>query len=92
MQESAAYMPSLQHDAVALTKSVCSSASSRCYFKSCNTLTELNEELEQTQTDSLINDQIVEKPAERRRTVKHSRQPREVSKSDSKIESGRDKT
>ncbi|KAI4493837.1 hypothetical protein M0804_002013 [Polistes exclamans] len=89
MQQSAACMPLLQHDAAIPSKSVCSSANSCSHFESCST--ELNEELNEMQTDNSIITEVINKSLEYKRTIKCSQSPREISQSDSKIESGRNK-
>ncbi|KAI4504094.1 hypothetical protein M0802_000565 [Mischocyttarus mexicanus] len=91
MQQSAACMPLLQHDVAIPRKSVCSSANSCSHFESCNTLTELNEELNEMQTDNSIITEVINKSLKYKRTTKCSQSPREISKSDSKIEFVRNK-
>ncbi|KAL2735376.1 myosin regulatory light chain 2 [Vespula squamosa] len=91
MQQSAARMPLLQHDTAMPTKSVCSSSNSCSYFDSCNTLTELNEELDEVQTDNSTITEVISKFSKHTKAAKCSQSPYEVSKSDSKIEFGRDK-
>ncbi|KAF7398885.1 hypothetical protein HZH66_006782 [Vespula vulgaris] len=91
MQQSAACMPLLQHGTTIPTKSVCSSSNSCSYFESCNTLTELNEEIDEMQTNNSTITEVISKFSKHPSAAKCSQSPYEVSKSDSKIEFGRDK-